>query len=70
MIEHLLDSLNAMLSHHPHLLHLMRLLFWAKSWILFGIFARFVYLVWKEQDVGKKAGQGPAKAQPASVFIA
>jgi hypothetical protein len=68
MLENLLDSLNRLLSQHPHLLDAMRFLFVFKCWLLLGVFLLFVYLVYADgQALPKKK---PAKPAPKGVFIA
>jgi hypothetical protein len=70
MIENLLDSLNALLLQHTHLLHLMHVLFWIRYWILMAIMGVFIYLVYTDarQDLaGKRAAAKPA---PGGIFIA
>lgn len=68
MIEDLLTSLNVLLLQHPHLLGVMRTLFWVKNWLLLGIFGMFVYLAYREgyQAAGKK----PAERRTEDIFIA
>ena len=68
MIENLLESLNILLLQHPHLIGVMRILFWAKSLLLVGVFCVFVYFVYSDDQVsGKKKA---AKREPEGVFIA
>jgi hypothetical protein len=71
MFENLFDSLNLLLLQHPHVLHVMRTLFWVKYWLLLGIVGVFVYLVYTDQDnkITPK-NNGTPKPAPGSVFIA
>lgn len=68
MIENLLESLNLLLLQHPHLLGVMRFLFWFKSWLLLGIFGFFVYLVYAENRL--MAQRKAALKRKNGVFIA
>ena len=68
MLENFLDTLNVLLLQHPHLLGVMRFLFWFKSWLLLGVFSVFVFLVYTEQRLlGKRK---LLKRQTQGVFIA
>lgn len=70
MMQNLLESLNALLLHHPHLLHLMRIFFWIKHWILMGIMGVFIYLIYT--DDRQPLPQRRKMLKPASddVFVA
>jgi len=68
MLENLLDTLNVLLLQHPHLLEVMRFLFWFKSWLILGVFSVFVYLVYMEDRLQGK--RKVLKRQARGVFIA
>lgn len=70
MIENLADFINAMLLQHPHLLRLMRTLFWVKYWALTGIMGVFIGLVYfgdQRNDVPKGK---PDEQTEKRIFIA
>ncbi len=70
MIQNLLESLNALLLQHPHLLHLMYTLFWIKHWLLMGIMAAFIYFVYTDDRQGLSQKSKMLKPAPRDVFIA
>ena len=68
MLVNLLDTLNVLLLQHPHLLEVMRFLFWFKSWLILGVFSIFVYLVYTDGCLSGK--RKVLKRQTQGVFIA
>ena len=70
MIEHWLDSLNALLLQHPPLLHLMHTLFWIKHWILMAIMGVFLYLVYTDDQPELSNKRTTVEPVPGEVFIA
>jgi len=70
MIENLLESLNALLLQHPHLVHLMHTLFWIKHWILMGIMGVFIYLIYTDEQQALSRKRTTLKPAPGGIFIA
>ncbi len=70
MIEELLEHLNMLLLQHPHLLHVMHILFWVKYWLLVGIFWGFVYVVYKEDKMINSGVRKRIKSKTETSFIA
>ncbi|QXP93392.1 hypothetical protein [Methylococcus capsulatus] len=52
MIENFFAEFNAYLLGHPVLLAKLKFLFWLKYWILIGLMAVFIYLLYKERHAG------------------
>ncbi|MDF9391225.1 MULTISPECIES: hypothetical protein [Methylococcus] len=49
MFENFFAEFNAYLLGHPAFLAKLKFLFWLKYWILIGLMAVFIYLLYKER---------------------
>ncbi|QXP84894.1 hypothetical protein ABZN20_10985 [Methylococcus sp. ANG] len=59
MFENFFAEFNAYLLGHPAFLAKLKFLFWLKYWILIGLMAVFIYLLYKER--GADAGSPSRK---------
>lgn len=70
MIEDLFAPLNALILQHPHVLQVMRTLFWFKSYLLLALFGCFVYLACTDRQLNDVQSRGSRKAKPRDVLAA
>lgn len=65
MFEKFFADFNRYLVTHPAFLAKLKLLFWLKYWLLTGLMAFFVYLLFRERGfTGRRTARRPATDKP------